>query len=70
MLHWLRLEHNGKTCFGTVADGTVSVYESDMFASPRPTGQVLPFPSVKVLTPTLPSKMTAVWNNFHQLAAK
>jgi 2-keto-4-pentenoate hydratase/2-oxohepta-3-ene-1,7-dioic acid hydratase in catechol pathway len=41
-----------------------------MFASPKASGKSLPLSDVALLTPTQPSKMVALWNNFHALAAK
>ena len=41
-----------------------------MFADATPTAQTVPLGSVKVLTPTEPTKLVALWNNFHAMAAK
>ena len=70
MQHWLRFEHGGKPGFGTLSDGAITVHDGSMFGGARATAQKLPLASVKLLTPTLPSKMLALWNNYHQLAAK
>jgi 2-keto-4-pentenoate hydratase/2-oxohepta-3-ene-1,7-dioic acid hydratase in catechol pathway len=70
MALWMRYEAGGRAGFGRLEGGTIAVHEGDLFASPRPTGQTLPLDAVKVLTPTNPSKMIALWNNFHALAAK
>jgi 2-keto-4-pentenoate hydratase/2-oxohepta-3-ene-1,7-dioic acid hydratase in catechol pathway len=70
MAYWIRFEHGGRTGFGTLEDDTISVNRGDMFASPVPTGDKLSLNAVKLLTPCVPSKMVALWNNFHQLAAK
>ncbi|MDP9097021.1 MAG: fumarylacetoacetate hydrolase family protein, partial [Pseudomonadota bacterium] len=37
---------------------------------PVDTGQRIPLASVRLLAPTRPSKMLALWNNFHALATK
>ena len=70
MAQWLRFEHKGQTGFGTLNDGTIAVHSGDMFSSPKPTGETVKLSDVKVLTPCTPSKMPALWNNFHQLAKK
>jgi 2-keto-4-pentenoate hydratase/2-oxohepta-3-ene-1,7-dioic acid hydratase in catechol pathway len=41
-----------------------------MFAQPTATGRQLARAGLKLLTPTQPSKVLALWNNFGQLAAK
>jgi 2-keto-4-pentenoate hydratase/2-oxohepta-3-ene-1,7-dioic acid hydratase in catechol pathway len=41
-----------------------------MFAQPTATGRQLALAGLKLLTPTQPSKVLALWNNFGQLAAK
>jgi 2-keto-4-pentenoate hydratase/2-oxohepta-3-ene-1,7-dioic acid hydratase in catechol pathway len=70
MAYWIRFEHGGRTGFGTLEDDTITVHRGDMFASPVATGDKLSLGAVKLLTPCAPSKMVALWNNFHQLAAK
>lgn len=67
---WLRFEHAGETGFGTLQGDTITVHEGDMFRRPRPTAQTLALSAVRLLTPTQPGKMLAVWNNFHALAVK
>ncbi|MBI3938563.1 MAG: fumarylacetoacetate hydrolase family protein [Betaproteobacteria bacterium] len=70
MQKWLRFEHAGRVGFGMLEADTIKVHQGDMFSSPSATGQTLALGEVKLLTPTRPSKMIAIWNNFHQLAAK
>lgn len=70
MAHWIRFEHGGRIGFGMLDDDLVVVHRGDLFASPLPTGETLALGAVKLLTPCTPSKMVALWNNFHQLAAK
>jgi 2-keto-4-pentenoate hydratase/2-oxohepta-3-ene-1,7-dioic acid hydratase in catechol pathway len=70
MARWLRFEHNGKPEFGTLEDGAISVFQGDMFAAPTPTGQRIGLSDVRLRTPSDPSKMICLWNNFHELAAK
>ena len=70
MALWARYERNGTTGFGLVEDGSIVVHEGDMFADAKPSGETLALADVKLLTPCVPSKMVAMWNNFHALAAK
>lgn len=70
MVHWVRVEHDGAEKFGTLDNDTVTVYQGDMFNSPVVTDERLNLASVRLLTPTDPSKMICLWNNFHMLAEK
>ncbi len=70
MTNWIRFEHGGGTGFGTLDNGTITVFEGDMFADPAPSGASVALGDVRVLTPTRPGKMVALWNNFHALAEK
>ena len=70
MAHWIRFEHQSRTGFGVLENDSIKVYSGDMFGSAQPTGAAVSLAAVKVLTPTQPSKMVALWNNFHALAAK
>lgn len=69
-MHWIRFERGGRTGFGTLRDGVIQVHEGDMFASPRATDATVPLADVTLLTPCVPTKIIALWNNFHALAAK
>ncbi len=70
MTQWIRFEHADGRAFGTLEDGIVTVHRGDLFESPKATSQKVALESVKVLTPCVPSKMVALWNNFHALAEK
>jgi 2-keto-4-pentenoate hydratase/2-oxohepta-3-ene-1,7-dioic acid hydratase in catechol pathway len=70
MTHWIRYEANGRTGFGTLQGESIAVFSGDMFGSPAATGETLALSAVKVLTPTTPTKMVALWNNFRALAIK
>ncbi len=67
---WLRFEHAGQAGFGKLLGDTITVYQGDLFNHPTVTTQTLPLAGVKLLTPSQPTKMIAIWNNFHALAAK
>jgi len=70
MATWIRFESGGKAAFGTLDGGAIIVHEGDMFNDPKATGETVELAAVKVLTPTEPTKMIALWNNYHALAAK
>jgi len=70
MAHWIRFEHQGRAGFGVVENDSIRVHTGDMFGGAQPTGAIVSLAEVEVLTPTQPSKMVALWNNFHALAAK
>ena len=70
MSQWMRFNAAGADGFGTLEGENIAVYQGDMFDSPTPTGETLGLAGVTQLMPTVPSKMIALWNNFHALAAK
>lgn len=41
-----------------------------MFSAPKPNGERIALSDVELLAPVQPSKVVALWNNFHALAAK
>ncbi|MCE9622637.1 MAG: fumarylacetoacetate hydrolase family protein [Actinomycetia bacterium] len=67
---WVRFQHGDGIAFGSVVDGAISVHSGDMFADPQPTGETVPLDQVELLTPTQPSKMIGLYNNFAAAAAK
>jgi len=70
MTHWIRFENVGQARFGTLEGGVITVHEGDMFDSPTATPETVGIDDVRVLTPTQPSKMIALWNNFHAMRIK
>lgn len=68
--HWARFEEAGHTRFGTLADEQITEYRGDMFGAPERTGRVFALSSVRLLHPTQPTKVIALWNNFAALGAK
>lgn len=68
--HWIRYETDGQIGFGLLNEGTIRVHDGDMFGDNGPTGQELSIERVRVLAPTAPGKMIALWNNFGALAEK
>ncbi len=70
MAKWVRFTHQGKTAFGTLDGDNIAVHSGNMFDGAKPTGETVALSSVSVLAPTEPTKIIAMWNNFHALAAK
>ena len=68
--HWVRFLHAGEVGFGTLEDERVRQWRGDMFGTPEPTDAVHALADLQLLTPTAPSKVIALWNNFHALADK
>ena len=71
MTRWARFtDGDGRVGFGTVADDRIVEHRGDLFEQPVPTGTTLPVDQVELLAPCTPTKIVALWNNFHALAAK
>lgn len=69
-VRWVRFAYAGRERFGMLVGGTIAIHSGDMFAGARPTGERVPFDEVTLLAPSTPSKIIALWNNFHALAGK
>jgi 2-keto-4-pentenoate hydratase/2-oxohepta-3-ene-1,7-dioic acid hydratase in catechol pathway len=67
---WARFRIDGRDGFGILENGGILEYQGDMFAAPRATGRSLAAGSFALLSPCIPGKIVALWNNFHALAAK
>ena len=48
----------------------INVHDGELFGESKPTGRRLALSDVELLAPAEPSKIIALWNNFHALAAK
>lgn len=70
MTHWVRYEKNGRVGFGALVGGEVVVHDGDMFAQPTATGEALNRNDLTLLTPCVPGKMIALWNNSRSSAEK
>ncbi|MGA2707961.1 MAG: fumarylacetoacetate hydrolase family protein [Steroidobacteraceae bacterium] len=71
MTCWARYRSgDGSEGFGVLDDAGIAEYRGDMFGSPRPTGTTLARGEIKLRSPCAPSKIIALWNNFHALAEK
>jgi 2-keto-4-pentenoate hydratase/2-oxohepta-3-ene-1,7-dioic acid hydratase in catechol pathway len=57
--------------FGTLEGGAIRLHDGDMLSGDaRATSQTVALEAVRLLTPTTPTKMIALWNNFNALAKK
>jgi 2-keto-4-pentenoate hydratase/2-oxohepta-3-ene-1,7-dioic acid hydratase in catechol pathway len=70
MAQWVRFEYKGQRGFGTLRDGVIDIHDGDMLQSSSPTRDSILLSDVRLRTPSEPSKMICLWNNFHELAAK
>jgi 2-keto-4-pentenoate hydratase/2-oxohepta-3-ene-1,7-dioic acid hydratase in catechol pathway len=74
MTSWLRFRHRevdgNKVAIGSLTDGVITVHSGDLFGGPQPTGETLTIGEVELLTPTQPTKMIGLWNNFVAAALK
>lgn len=70
MTKWLRFRHQNAIGFGSLDGDRIAVHTGDLFDAPKANGQTLALKNVELLAPVVPSKIIALWNNFHALAAK
>ncbi|MBB5503227.1 fumarylacetoacetate hydrolase family protein [Paraburkholderia sp. MM5384-R2] len=71
MKSWIRFRlADGQMGFGVQERHRVTEYEGDMFGDAVPSGNVLSRDDVTLLNPCVPTKVVALWNNFHALSEK
>ena len=70
MTTWVRFSNDRIEDFGTLEASIIHVRSGDMFGASQATGATVPLSDVRLLAPCTPSKMPALWNNFHERAAK
>jgi 2-keto-4-pentenoate hydratase/2-oxohepta-3-ene-1,7-dioic acid hydratase in catechol pathway len=71
MTQWARfISNDGRSGFGVLEQACINEYEGDLFDSPRPAGRTIPKDVCALQSPCIPSKIVALWNNFHALSAK
>ena len=70
MESWIRFDHAGRTLFGTLRKGRITVFEGDFFSNPIRTSEQVALDAVTVLTPVETCNMICLWNNFHERARK
>jgi 2-keto-4-pentenoate hydratase/2-oxohepta-3-ene-1,7-dioic acid hydratase in catechol pathway len=68
---WTRFKTtHGRFGFGVLQGDQILEHRGSLFDNPLPTGATLPLASVELLPPCEPSKIVALWNNYHALGAK
>ncbi len=67
---WVRFKEDNTVRIGTLEGEQVRIFEGDMFGGAVPTDRVMPLADVELLMPVLPTKIIALWNNFHALGEK
>ena len=70
MANWVRFERKGEAGFGTLEDATISVCAGNMFADAAATGDRVDLADATLLTPCVPGKLIALWNNSRSAAEK
>ena len=70
-MQWARFRSNdGRIGFGVLEGTHIAEYEGDMFGAPRPAGRTIARGAFTLESPCTPSKIVALWNNFHALRLK
>lgn len=71
MTQWARYRAaDGQVRFGALDGERIVEYEGNLFEKPRLAGSTVRADTVTLLSPCVPSKIVALWNNFHALATK
>jgi 2-keto-4-pentenoate hydratase/2-oxohepta-3-ene-1,7-dioic acid hydratase in catechol pathway len=71
MTSWIRFQlSHGHIGFGVLESDRITEYEGDMFGEPVRTDKVLRLDDVTLRSPCVPTKVVALWNNFHALSEK
>ncbi|MBX9945703.1 MAG: fumarylacetoacetate hydrolase family protein [Reyranella sp.] len=70
MTRWARIEFQGDVCVGALEGELIHLHEGDLFEPGMATGETVPAAEAHWLVPAAPTKMVALWNNFHAAAAK
>lgn len=70
-MRWARFRtHDGRIGFGAIQDDNVAEYAGDLYGAARPTGRIVSTGEFTLQSPCTPSKIVALWNNFHALSLK
>jgi Domain of unknown function (DUF2437) len=70
MTLWARIEHEGRARLGAVDGDHIRLHEGTIFDPGPATGEAVSAADASWLTPTEPTKMVALWNNFRAAAEK
>ena len=65
---WARLSYQGQVVFGAVQGDVLAVHTGNLFDEPVRTREEIALSDATWLTPCLPSKMIAMWNNYRGAA--
>ena len=68
--HWVRFSDGSGFAFGRLEGEQIRIFEGDMFGDAVRTEQLRPLAEVQLRMPVQPSKVIALWNNFHALGEK
>jgi 2-keto-4-pentenoate hydratase/2-oxohepta-3-ene-1,7-dioic acid hydratase in catechol pathway len=68
--HWVRFRDGKEIRFGLLQGAQIRVCEGDMFSGALTTERLVALADVQLLMPVRPSKVIALWNNFHALGEK
>jgi 2-keto-4-pentenoate hydratase/2-oxohepta-3-ene-1,7-dioic acid hydratase in catechol pathway len=70
-VQWARFRSSdAEVGFGILENAHITEYQGDMFGAARPTGRRIERAQCILQSPCLPSKIVALWNNFHALKLK
>jgi 2-keto-4-pentenoate hydratase/2-oxohepta-3-ene-1,7-dioic acid hydratase in catechol pathway len=69
-MRWLRFSRQGETGFGLLEADMVRTCRGDMYAVWEKTDELVALRQIHWQTPCTPTKMIALWNNFHEAARK
>jgi 2-keto-4-pentenoate hydratase/2-oxohepta-3-ene-1,7-dioic acid hydratase in catechol pathway len=71
MTQWVRFRSaEGRVGFGRLEADQIREHAGDLFGASSATAKTYPLAAVTLLSPVAPSKIVALWNNFHALAKK
>lgn len=71
MTSWIRFRQpHGHIGFGVLDKDSIAEFDGDMFTDAAPNGKQWQLDEVELLSPCMPSKVVALWNNFHALSQK
>ncbi|SAL34405.1 5-oxopent-3-ene-1,2,5-tricarboxylate decarboxylase [Caballeronia sordidicola] len=71
MKTWIRFRNaHGQTGFGVLENHRITQYDGEMFGTATPGAKLLSREDVTLLSPCVPTKVVALWNNFHALSEK
>jgi 2-keto-4-pentenoate hydratase/2-oxohepta-3-ene-1,7-dioic acid hydratase in catechol pathway len=70
MTLWARIEQGGRPRVGVLDGETIRLHDGTIFEPGAATGEEVAAADARWLTPTEPTKMVALWNNFRAAAEK